>query len=235
VPTRDPGAVAALQNSLAAMGGLRAIAAVQNSVTLGTRQAAEGNTLPSGDFTWETSGDQFRYDEPAKSGRAVFVSNGQSPQQEVDGKVSRVPRHIAEALFPFQLPAVTLLRELQNPSYSITFKGNKMLNGAAVVHIRTVLMTDAVTIAVTPQDWYFDAQSFLPVQVAHLLPYANDALKSVRAEDHFSEYRSVSEVQIPFQIGQYQSRQLRCTYELKSVEFNTKVSASDFTVAGGGR
>ena len=63
VPTRDPGAVAALQNSLAAMGGLRAIAAVQNSVTLGTRQAAEGNTLPSGDFTWETSGDQFRYDE----------------------------------------------------------------------------------------------------------------------------------------------------------------------------
>jgi len=84
------------------MGGLRAIAAVQNSVTLGTRQAAEGIRFQVAIYM-ETSGDQFRYDELPRAAR-VFVSNGQSRSKRWTGKSPEYPPY-REALFPFQLPA----------------------------------------------------------------------------------------------------------------------------------
>src|SRR5205807_8321145 len=93
-PQRDPQAVTALQNTLAVLGG-SAIGQVQNSVAQGAMQPAPGSWLAGGNFTWETSGTEFRYDNPASGGtRSVLVSGSGKPKLSQSGTVSSVYAHV---------------------------------------------------------------------------------------------------------------------------------------------
>ena len=231
---RDPQAVSAVQNCIVAMGGVSAIAAVQNSVTQGTMQAVQQDWFSNGNFTWQTSGAEFSYDNPTASGRSIIVSGFGKPQASQDGTVSNVYLHVAEAMYPHHLPAVVLLQALQNTSYSMHFVANETLNGEAVVHIQTVLTTDEVTVEVTPEDWYFDASSFMPVQVVYLMPFDGDPRKSITGIEQYSNYQTVSGVQVPFQLVISVAGQLGGTAQIQSVQFNTNPSQSVFSSPGGG-
>ena len=97
-PQRDPQAMAAVQNALTVLGG-SVIAQIQTSVVQGTVQAAPVSWLTSGDFTWESSGNQFRYDNPDANGRSVLISGKSGPVVTIAGKNSKLFAHIMTPLF----------------------------------------------------------------------------------------------------------------------------------------
>jgi len=232
-PERDSDAVVVVTQALAAMGGSTLLTQVQNSLTQGTIQATDGSWLTSGDFTWEFSGSQFRYDNPDSAGRSILVSGKHGPVSTVGGKTSRLFSHMTDASFSPHLPGLVLLQRMLNPIYSFEFVGKETLAGQAVIHIRTTRPEDKYWATISTQDWFFDAASFLPLRIEHRLPASGNALLTMPASVAFSDFRSVSGILVPFQLSFSVSGQTGGTAKLSSVSFNVAIDPADFDTPAG--
>jgi hypothetical protein len=199
-PVQDAQAVAAIQSAIAAMGGATAIAAIQSSVAQGTSVATPDDGSGTRNFTWSHSGQDFRYENDAASGSHIFVSNSGSPCDIEGNTVVASARHVARANLPFHLPAVVLFNELSNPNYTLTYIGVAPLNGTSAVHIQTADNSDSVGQLVTPQDWYFDPTTGLPLSVQYRIPSAGSAQNWQPGSISFANFQPVNGVLVPFQL-----------------------------------
>jgi hypothetical protein len=86
---------------------------------------------------------------------------------------------------------------------------------------------------VTPQDWYFDPVSFLPVRVDYRLPYEFDATHADPVSIEFANFQSVGGIFVPFQL------RLKVIFSstvvtVTTATFNTGLSPSTFDPPSGG-
>lgn len=229
-PVRDPQALGIVEEVVSVLGGKQAQLAVHTSALSGTFVIADSQS--SGTFIWEDdfSGAKPEFRKELNDGRTVrvFVSGHGTPAASRDGK-SRQLRDHASLVSPLYLPGVTLATILRNQHYSIRL----VADTSGLAHIRTSWDLNPATAFITQQDWYFDAASRLPVRVEYRVADTENAARAQAASMEFSDFHSVTGIQIPFHIvGHGPDGQTR-TFIVTQAETNIAISRNRFETDGG--
>jgi hypothetical protein len=236
---RDPQAIAALQQAIAALGGQAAINSLQNSVAIGAiTPASAANWIEPGNFKWEDdfSGGSYEFrDELVANGITKVYASGHGHPAFNNG-LQNLARssYTSMANPPFHLPGVLLLRELGNSLCAIQFIETTTVVGSSVVHVRTTIVGDAVQTTLSQQDWYLDTVSGLPLRVVYRVPSNGNALEYDVTTTDFSNYRAVSGIAVPFTMVTSLGGTNLCTATISSISFNVPLSSSDFDLTVGG-
>jgi hypothetical protein len=230
---RDPQAIAVVQTSINAMGGAAAIAQVQNLVV--NMQADESSAGgAAGPLVLTVSGTEFRSDFQGPNGVVTLSTGNGTPYRTNQGATKKVSQWVTRAQFSPVLIASILTNEFQNPNYSFQFKGNSTLGSNSVVVIATVSQASKVDSQVTPQTWYFDSSTGLPVRVEYRLPDNGRSKFFLTGAADISGYQSVAGVLYPFQASLSVGTKSLGTRTVTSVQPNTGVSATQFAAPAGG-
>ena len=145
-----------------------------------------------------------------------------------------VPYFVAQANLPYELPALVLLNELSNPNYTLSYVGTATINGNPAIHIHTCDDTDLVSYFVTPQEWYFDARSGLPVLVQYGLPKPRNMQTSWPVSTSYANYQVVNGILVPYQLTMNVGPVVEVA-TVSSVAFNRGLPSTQFQAppAGG--
>ncbi len=231
---RDPQALAVVQNSIAAMGGAAAAAQVTDTVVTGSIAPSTGSSIKGGAFVWKTAGSDFRYEKQGNASNQAFVSGHGRPTSIRNGAVTAFEPHIALASPPLHLPVVVLARVVANQDYAVTFLGRAEVNGAPAIKVHISLETDPISALVSPQDWYFDALSGLPLRVEHRFPDNRRPENFVSAAEDFSDFRIVAGLLVPFRITSHENGAPVAVATVMTVTFNNNLSPTEFDAPAGG-
>ncbi|HEY6466710.1 MAG TPA: hypothetical protein VIY69_12005 [Candidatus Acidoferrales bacterium] len=232
-PQRDAQALTAVQASLNAMGGIANIAALQTCViNIQADESAIGRAV--GPLVLTVSGSQFRSDFQGPNGTVTLSTGGGTPFRVSKGKAVKVASHVTQAWFWPALVASELAAEFQNPNYSFVYKGNSSVDGTSVIVVSTILQSSRINSFVTPQNWYFDSSTALPVRVEYRLPdNKRPDLAQAGAAD-LSKYQNIGGILFPFQAVLWIGSKADGTRTIVSIEPNPAVTASDFAAPAGG-
>jgi hypothetical protein len=233
LPQRDSAALAVIQQAVIALGGFKAAGQIANATVTGTIQPTSGSHLKAGTFVWIDAPPEIRYEVRTSDGTQVFASGHGYPANQRNAATMPLLQHMATAILPFHLPALVLARELQDTCYTIRLVGIGTVGGVPVVCVHISLDADPVSAMVTPQDWYFDTSSGLPVRVLHRLPDNHHADEYIREADDFSNFRAVNGLLVPFCMVSYEDEAPEATATINSVTFNTALSSTQFDLAVG--
>ena len=226
-PVRDDQAVQIVRTALSKMGAENRAAVIQNCVLTGTSDVSSKPELHR-EFTWTIAGDEFHLEGKGAKGTNFFVSGHGTPAHVFNGKATVVNYHVARATVPYYLPGLMLSRELANANFSVKYVGTSEVEGhkAAKVHLGD--LTEKLNSLLTPQDWYFDLGSGLPLRVEFRMPTNENAADFIKGTYDFTDFRLVEEMLTPFQVsfadGQNPTRLISFT----SITFNVGVSPSIF-------
>ena len=197
-PTRDPQALVTIQNAVLAMGGSQIIGAIRNITVRGTAQTVPASPGDPTTFVWVVSGADYRYENDGAQGSHTLISNGGNPVDVRDGKAVPIAYHVSRATLPFHLPAVLLYSELSNANYSFHFVGQTTVGGRPAIQVHAEDDSDSIGPIVTPQEWYFDVASNIPLRVEYRLPDAARGTKWTEGSMDFSSFQLVKGMLIPF-------------------------------------
>ncbi|MEO6829173.1 MAG: hypothetical protein ABI164_05145 [Acidobacteriaceae bacterium] len=228
---RDTQAVAIIQKSLAALGGVNAIARVRTVESSGQIQKAGSQTPISFRWLTEVSGSHFevRWETTEGAKTHVFASGHGRPGFGRSGQPGReLSAHMAMAALPLDAPAILLYAEFQDPTYAFT-----SLPASATDHLLHVQITNDrnfIMKAIVKQDWYFDPQTLLPVRIEHNAPSAENALDSSRVSCVYRSYTAESGVQYPSSMqGLKDGRQIT-RISIVSTQPNASIQSSEFDI-----
>src|SRR5271169_493980 len=199
-PVRDASAIAVLQNSASAMGGLSSWQSIQDW-TIAGKVSISGSGRPANKFSWIGSGTEFRLETDTSSTANIFLSGHGSPARIFDGTVTSINYFVARANPPLYLPGVRLVQELNNSQLTIQYVGTAVVHGVAAVQIHVSDDSDVVGSLVTPHEWYFDATKFLPLQVQFRLPPNENAADYLTGTLDFWQLQPVNGLLAPSQIS----------------------------------
>jgi hypothetical protein len=180
-----------------------------------------------------SNGIEVRNQFQSKDATSVFVSGHGSPAISSGGPVRQFSGHLAIAAAPTQVPLVILLNALSNPKYTITEAKPDPDSKVPSVHIHISDDSDIITQAVTPQEWYFDPVTGLPLRVDFRVSDPQNALRWIPGSRAFSNFQEVNGFLIPLQITNYLEGRAISATTIASVQFNPLVSDSDFDLAAG--
>lgn len=238
-PVRDSAAVTALTQAVAAMGGANAISAIQNARSQGTITPAPGSTTMAGGFIWVNDfsggGYEFRNEFQANGKTKVFASGHGNPAFSNGNRVRKFFSHVSYAEPPYHLPAIMLARELADPNSSIQMKGTAIVNGRPAIHIQTSVNTGPIETVLSPQNWYLDAATGIPLRVEYRTPNTLDLMDYHLAAADFSNYKIVNGIAVPFTITAWEDGAVVSVATITGFAFNPGTVSTDFDlVAGGG-
>jgi hypothetical protein len=236
VPTRDPTAIALLQESVGAM----AMSAPSDSSATGTINVVEGSTNQSGSISIQTrgTGESAEIINLPEEQRSVIYSYGEA--KEVNGTESvNLPLELilVDQSADFPLPLLSAI--LGNTDETFRYIGQETLDGTTVQHI---LVWNSFAskprlqklAPLSTRDVWFDSASHLPVKVAYSRRAGRGAVPAVPVEIDFSGYKNVDGVLYPFQINKSYNGTPWQTITIQNVSFNTGLTDSQFQTAMGG-
>jgi hypothetical protein len=237
---RDPTALATLSRAVRAMG----FTGTTNQMTVrltGSVSTAPASEAPPGTFTsiveMTTDGYQVRNEfEYASDGKhAVFVGGKNRAAFAFGRRVINMSGHVTMVTGPSQMPVFELIRALTKQQYHVAQAPPHQIGGVAAVHIAIFDETDFVSKSVTPQDWYFDPTTGLPLRWEFHVPDTFDAtarsLSSGARE--FSNYQSINGMLLPLQSAYSRDGRAVSTTTIGSAELNVQVSDSIFELPKG--
>jgi hypothetical protein len=204
-PASDPQAVAVVQAAITALGGATAISQAQSWTFQAEMQGSFGNANVSYAMSTDTD-----------TGTIVLA----------DGTTRAVPA--GHSHFVPALVAAILLRESQDPEFSLHFGGLSTLDSKPV----TVIIFSAGPIQFPSQTWYFDAAN-LPVQVDFRLSAVIGARQSHYGLVSLSDYRSVSGVLYPFRMIAFSRSGPPQIVTLQSLSISATASTNQPNAAAG--
>jgi hypothetical protein len=226
-PTRDGGAIEIVQRAISSLGATNSLTAVQDCVLSGVSES-DSNPDSRTDFTWTVAGDEFRFDVKRAGGSGFFLSGHGRPANVFNGKLTAVNYHVAKANLPYFLPGLLLSRELSNPNFSVKYLGPSSVGGKQAKHVQLSDGSGKLEFLISPQDWYFDPSSGLPLRVEFRIPTNENAADWIKGVYDFSNFQPVTGMLIPFQILFSRERMLPHVITFNSVVFNTGISPSIF-------
>jgi hypothetical protein len=231
-PTRDQQALTIVQTAINNMGATNSASTIHDCVLTGTSDSDSNPDLRK-NLTQTIAGEEFRFEMNSAKGSGFFVSGHGTPANSFNGKTTRINYHVARANLPFYLPGLLLSRELSNSNYSVKYVGVSTVGGRRAAQIHLSDGSDRVAVLVTPQEWYFDLSSGLPLSVEFHIPTNENAADITKGTYDFSDFRLVNGMLTPFQISFSQEHLPVRTISLNSVTFNAGVSPSIFDAPKG--
>lgn len=230
---RDPDATQSVQRALDALGGADAISKIQDWTAHATIDPQQGNPEAPGTAIWKISGSESRTDMTTSQGTYSTVSGRGKPYVETPSATYRLPIHSILAEFYSPFVAQELWRQFVDPKCSFEFLGPRSLNGKSVIVIKTSSQASLVHSLVTPQVWYFDADTGLPVRVDYKWPDKNKAGLSVELSVVLSDYEAKNGILFPFgSIVSLQNSVWRID-KVTEIEMNTSLAPSLFDAKEG--
>ena len=231
-PPRDPQAVAILQHSLAAMGGV----VPGDSVATGAIRLVAGSRIETGSIRILTRGlDQTAEHTDTQLGRrAVIYSRGLA--NEIEGAaVRRLQLELAVTSQSPDFPVGLLTATFRNASAGIQYVGLETLGGSAVHHIRfwntfPAWRRSTHLAQFSLKHLWIDVASGLPRKVAYDRRAALGSAPRIAVEVSFSNYRNIGGVLYPLVIEKSLNGTPWATITVGSVVFNTGLSDADFPV-----
>lgn len=230
VPTRDPTAIALLQEAVGAM----ATSAPSDSSATGNITIVEGSTNENGSISIQTLGTSETAEiiNLPDSQRSVIYSNGRA--KEVNGTQSvNLPLEliVVDECADFPLPLLSAI--LDNQDESFRYIGQETLNGTPVEHIQVwnsfASKPHLQNLApLSMRDIWFDSASHLPVRVAYSRRAGRGAVPAIPVEIDFSGYKNVDGVFYPFQINKSYNGTPWQTITIQNVSFNTGLTDAQF-------
>jgi hypothetical protein len=230
-PVRDAAAVSAVQNAIAALGGTAALNQISDSTVQGSFQNS-ANPAASGTFTWQTAGVEFNYTTVTGGATRAVLSGHGVPADLENGASVPIWSQVVRALQPWHLPGLILLNELNNSNYSLTYVGQEVQNGTTVIHVQTSDTSDSIGTSVTPQDWYFDQSTYLPVSLSRRIPDVSNAIVYTMAFQSFGPFMQVNQVLVSSTFAVTTANGTK-TFTVSSVVFNSGLPPSTFDPPGG--
>ena len=233
--TNDPQAVSVVDQALAVAGGTAAIRAIQDytatgNITFPSQQDAQGPVTLQG-----LNGTEFRMDANLPTGiRSWAVSDGVMLQKAESGIVSQsVPQDpVSDSnAYPYQTPLfpasiafpyLQLASVVSDPIYSISYQGLVEINGRSVHHIQ--IDRGPADSASRVRDVFIDVSSLQVVTTTELIP--KNSIYSL----HYSDYRPIGGILMPFSIIEEIGGQLVWSIQLTQIQFNTGLKDTAFEV-----
>ena len=232
LPQRDPQAVAILQQSVAAMGGV----VPSDSVAIGSVVIVAGLRTDSGTIRILSRGlDQAAERiQTSQGSRAVIYSRGQANELEGSSVKSLQLELVVTSQSP-EFPLALLAGALNHSDTALQYLGLETLAGLPAHHIRlwnTLLSTPRLRqlAEFTVKELWIDASSRLPRKLAYDRRAARGAEPRIPVAVLFSDYRNVGGVVYPFRIEKWFNGTPWATITIQTVAFNTGLSDNDFPV-----
>lgn len=234
-PARDPRALSVITQALAAM---RVQAPITMVVLTGTVAAAPESQDPGGSFTSTVevgaNGYEVRNEFESNGVRSIFVSGHGTPRFSIGSRVRKMSAHVTMITAPSQLPILELINALNNQKYKVTEGPTIQIGGVPALAIHISNEADSVTRSVTPQDWYFDPTTGLPLRWQFLIPDTLNAGHSVwKGTKDFANYQIMDGVLLPSQIIYSRDDKPASITTISSVQFNVSVPDSAFDLSQG--
>lgn len=236
--TRDPSALSVVQQSLSAMGGVAAFAAIQDISVQGecavTDTDAKGSTNWSTKIAWTVGAREFRYENTTDGETSLFVSGHGKPAASSAGSTQAVSRRTSQFTLAYHLPGLLLYRELSNPLYGMVSKGKQNIPEGPAIVVRLAIMAAGRPVRQTVQDWYFSPSTFLPMKVEYRIPSESASEFSVRKSAQYAEFQRQGEAAFPYQIALTTESFSSSQCVLSLVQVNTNPPDALFDAAAGG-
>ncbi len=238
-PQRDAAALTALARAVAAMGAQATAVQLNTVQETGTINpvTAPVSDLPAGTFTWtvevKNPGYEYRHQLQSGSDISIFVSGHGSPATSFNGAIKPLLGHVALGAAPVQMPILVLVTALLDPTSTIAQATATQLGGVLATHIHISNETNRVTQALTPQEWYFDPNTGLPLRVEYHVPDPLDGLNWMSGARDFANYKAVSGFLFPLQITNWVHGTPVSVTTVSSVQLNIPVTESEFDLIAG--
>jgi len=233
----SPQALTLLQNSLAAQIGNTTL----SDITLtGTARRIAGSDDESGTATLQAaSNGSARLTLSLSSGTSTEIANlFSTPAGTWSGpdSISHTQAlHNLLAESAWFAPGIAIGRRLASTNFVATYVGHETLNGQAVEHVS---VSQTATFPDPPGgpsfghlsqvDFYLDSTTLLPAAISFNTHADNNALLDIPVQVLFSDYRSVSGVQIPFHVQKFLNNSLLLDLQFQSASINSGLTASTF-------
>jgi len=229
---RNPQAVAILQQSVAAMGGV----VPSDSVATGTLVLVAGSKTEKGTIrvlTRSLNQTAERIVTP-EGQRGVIYSHDGATEIEGNSAKSLQLELLASSQSPC-FPLLVLASALNHPDTAFEYLGQETLGDVAVHHLRfwnTFSSEPELQhlAEFSVEHIWVDAVSGLPRKISYDRRAADGAEPRIPVELVFSDYRNVGGVLYPFRIEKSLNGTPWATILIENVAFNTGLSEADFSV-----
>lgn len=231
-PQRDPQAMNLLSQCASATGARVPIGDVRASGNM--TAVLEGDALRP--IAVKIKGyDRLRQDVTYSDRTEAAVIN-KGDGWSVSGGTSR---HMADWVSHYQrpdyFPALMCSAEAAREDMSIVYVGLEQLNGSSVHHIKIFAAplgrykdVDDFQASISEFHLYLDSESFLPRATKHFVFSPATAANRSDWLTVYSDYRSVSGVQMPFKSECFISGQKALSIQFTDISINANVPDSDF-------
>jgi hypothetical protein len=228
--TREPEAVLAIEQALAAAGG-PAWRLIQDIRIEGEASLMRGPKQESNKFVFLLTREDFRYETTGPEGTTVIVSGRGKPHViHPDGTVTRLGSHEAETDVPGHAVALALLKLSNDTGYELTAEQGDSSFKMVSAGRKTGTFRDDLSL----QKWFFDRALGLPIRVDYRAPSHVNRRDWVEVSDRFSDYRVVQGIAVPFRVDSYVNGQPVAVSLVTSVQLNSGATSDRFTGVLGG-
>ena|SRR5258708_4760021 len=231
--TSSPQAASLLTQSVKALSGS---GAVTDATLTGTAEWIAGSDDETGTAVYKAVSGAHRLDLTFRNGtrsEIVSTSNGIPSGSWIgpDGVSHSIANHnlMSDAGW---FPAFTLGNLISSPNTVFIYVGPETRNGTSVIHVNGSqlfpnLSSNSASIRqhLTQVHIYLDSTTGLPVSYVFNLHPDNNALQDIRVEIQYSNYQTVSGIQVPMHIQKFVNGSLALDFQVQSVSLNTGITA----------
>jgi len=150
-----------------------------------------------------------------------------------NGTTQQLKEPVLRAMFVPALVGSVLLQAINNPNYSLEYGGTGVVGTTNVAIVKISSQATRSDSFVTPQTWYFDASTGLPLRIDYRLPGERDFRGFLPATLDLSSYSAVAGVLYPFQSVATIAGRRTISTTVASITVNPAIHSSTFDAAGG--
>ncbi|MGO9443244.1 MAG: hypothetical protein ACLPXB_00550 [Thiobacillaceae bacterium] len=230
-------AVSVLRNAYSALVGKSAV----NDVTLtGTVERIVGGDGETGSVTYKAVAGSNRLDlsfssETISEIRSTTVTGVSGSWIDSDGVSHPMAGHnVMTDVGWFPLFAIGSFTA--SPNSVLSYVGPETHDGLSVIHVAAwqLIPVASGTPPVLPQhlsqmDFYLDPTTLLPLAIAFDVHPDTNALMDIPIEIHFSDYRTINGVPIPFHVQKFLNNGLFLDIQFQNAVINSGLTASSIT------
>jgi outer membrane lipoprotein-sorting protein len=234
---KDAQALAIIEQSRAAMGGVAAMLSYQDSVATGTLLLT-GPKPQQWPIVLKSKGRTLvRVELQKPKGQATRILNsGRAVLLEADGRRRNLVGNNTLAEGVGHIPLLSFLADAEKPEVAVEFAGPGKVNGASTYAVALNLssltsqqQTDELR-AMTRTIFHVDQTTGLVTKTEETQFAENDTGAQQKVETLFADYRPVNGILVPFRQSMYADGQLEAELILDSVSFNVGLSDSEFQI-----
>lgn len=232
IPASDPQAVAVMQRSLQAMGGIPP----SDSSASGTVQLVGGSQSLSGTIQILTKGvaQTLELVTTDLGEQSTVFSNG-SASETTNGTITTLSLEIAVTSQSCYFPLPLFTQLANDVDTRIAFVGAETLNGSQTYHLRMwdsfASQPDYQDLAsLTTRDIWIDTTSALPLKISFVRKPAHGAVAGTAVEVLLTNYQTFGGLLYPTSIRTSRSGVPWANISIQSVSFNNGLTDSNFAV-----